>query len=148
MYVRCQPYSIRQSKPSCLLADGRTEWREHPFWRIKQCPRHYSDGTTQCCSCSRLQPQLEEWVSLQDGRHLCLQCLDTLIIDTKEAQPLYDEVLRFYTSMGMPHPYKAPLLLVEGPVLDEYADKEGRRQDTAHAPMFSVRGLCVAHVYT
>jgi hypothetical protein len=37
---------------------------------------------------------------------------------------------------------------VEGPVLDEYAHKEGRRQDAAHAPMFSVRGLCVAHVYT
>eukprot|EP00878_Enallax_costatus_P028415 GHUV01030692.1.p1 GENE.GHUV01030692.1~~GHUV01030692.1.p1 ORF type:complete len:380 (+),score=79.94 GHUV01030692.1:399-1538(+) len=129
-------------------ADGRTEWREHPFWKVKHCPRHYSDGTLQCCSCGRLQPQQEEWVGLQDGRQLCLQCLDHLIIDTKEAQPLYNDILNYYSSMSMPHPYKAPLLLVEGPVLDEYADKEGRRQDTAHAPMFSVRGLCVAHVYT
>jgi hypothetical protein len=31
------------------------------------------------------------------------------------------QVLQFFTYMGMPHPYKAPLLLVEGPVLEEYA---------------------------
>jgi hypothetical protein len=31
------------------------------------------------------------------------------------------QVLQFFTYMGMPHPYKAPLLLVEGPVLTEYA---------------------------
>lgn len=72
----------------CLPA----EWREHPFWRLRQCPSHYADGTVSCCSCGRLQPQSEEWVGLQDGRHLCLACLDTLVIDTKDAQPLYDEV--------------------------------------------------------
>jgi hypothetical protein len=58
------------------------------------------------------------------------------------------QILGFFAHMGMPHSYKAPLLLVEGHVLDEYAHKEGRRQDAEHAPMFSVRGLCVAHVYT
>lgn len=58
------------------------------------------------------------------------------------------QILKFFVHMGMPHPYKAPLLLVEAPVLDDYAHREGRRQDAAHAPMFSVRGLCVAHVYT
>jgi hypothetical protein len=31
------------------------------------------------------------------------------------------QVLQFFSFMGMPHPYKAPLLLVEGPVLEEYA---------------------------
>eukprot|EP00882_Tetradesmus_deserticola_P008575 GHRQ01009043.1.p1 GENE.GHRQ01009043.1~~GHRQ01009043.1.p1 ORF type:complete len:380 (+),score=110.79 GHRQ01009043.1:620-1759(+) len=127
---------------------GHTEWREHPFWRLKQCPSHYADSTVSCCSCGRLQPQADEWASLQDGRHLCLECLDTLVVDSKDAQPLYDEILSFFAHMGMPHPYKAPLLLVEGPVLDEYAHKEGRQQDAEHAPMFSVRGLCVAHVYT
>lgn len=34
----------------------------------------------------------EEWVTLQDGRQLCLECLDTLVVDTKDAQPLYEEV--------------------------------------------------------
>jgi Protein DA1 len=51
--------------------------------------------------------------------------------------------------MGLPHPYRPPLLLVESAVLDEYAAREGRSVsgDDGHAPMFSVRGLCVAHVY-
>lgn len=31
-------------------------------------------------------------MTLQDGRQLCLECLDTLVVDTKDAQPLYDEV--------------------------------------------------------
>jgi hypothetical protein len=34
---------------------------------------------------------------------------------------LWRQVLQFFTFMGMPHPYKAPLLLVEGPVLEDYA---------------------------
>ncbi|KAF8064573.1 DA1 [Scenedesmus sp. PABB004] len=129
--------------------DGRTEWREHPFWCAKACPVHYGggDGTPACCACGRLQPRAEEWVGLQDGRVLCLECLGTVVIDTKDAQPLYDEVLGFFASMGMPHAYKPPLLLVEGPVLQDYASREGRDQGE-HAPMFSVRGLCVAHVYS
>lgn len=52
------------------------------------------DGTPQCCSCNKLQPVSEEWVSLQDGRQLCLECLDTMVVDTKDAAPLYDEVCK------------------------------------------------------
>jgi hypothetical protein len=137
-----------------------------------------------------------EWVGLQDGRLLCLDCVDTLVVDTRDAQPLYDEVcvgpragvrwrahallvdrrlvgrshahqqprcrrasvpaaccvqvLQFFTHMGMRHAYKVPLLLVQGQVLEEYADREGRaRQPGAAAgPVFHVRGLCVAHTYT
>lgn len=132
-----------------MRADGRIEWQENPFWKNQHCPSHRVDGTPQCCSCNKLKPVADEWVSLQDGRQLCLECLDTLVVDTKDAQPLYDEVLQFFTFMGMPHPYKAPLLLVEGPVLEDYADREGRpRQPGASGPVFHIRGLCVAHVYT
>ena len=38
-------------------------------------------------------------MSLQDGRQLCLECLDTVVVDTKDAQPLYDEV-RWYVHTG------------------------------------------------
>lgn len=51
-----------------------------------------ADGTPQCCSCNKLRPVGEEWVTLQDWRQLCLECLDTMVVDTKDAQPLYDEV--------------------------------------------------------
>ena len=37
------------------------------------------------------------------------------------------QVLQFFTFMGMPHPYKAPLLLVEGSVLDYHAGQLASR---------------------
>lgn len=76
--------------------DGRIEWRENPFWKNQHCPSHSVDGTPQCCSCNKLKPLAEEWVGLQDGRQLCLECLDTLVVDTKDAQPLYGEVCTSY----------------------------------------------------
>lgn len=127
-----------------VRADGRIEYRENPFWRNKHCPVHSTDGTTQCCACSRLQGRSDDWIGLQDGRQLCLDCLDTIVVDTKDAQPLYDEVLQFYHSMGMRHEYRAPVLLVDSSVLNDYAVKEGGR---APGPVFHVRGLTVAHVY-
>ena len=44
-----------------------------------------------------------EWVSLSDGRVLCLECVSSIVVDTKDAQPLYDEVLAFFRSMGWVH---------------------------------------------
>lgn len=55
------------------------------------------------------------------------------------------QVLEFFRRMGMPHSYKAPLMLVEALILDQYSAKEGGR---AGGPVFHIRGLCVAHVYT
>lgn len=72
--------------------NGSIEWRENPFWRLPHCPGHAEDGTPQCCSCNRLQAAGEEGVTLSDGRLLCLDCLDTVVVDTKDCQPLYDEV--------------------------------------------------------
>jgi hypothetical protein len=73
-------------------ADGTIQWKENPFWRLPHCPAHLHDGTMQCCGCNKLQKQQEEWVKLQDGRPLCLECLDSIVVDTKDCQPLYDEV--------------------------------------------------------
>lgn len=72
--------------------DGRIEWKESPFWKERHCPSHSQDGTPSCCACGRLQKRGLEGVGLNDGRHLCLQCLDSIVVDTKDAQPLYDEV--------------------------------------------------------
>ena len=45
---------------------------------------------------------------MDDSRFTCLQCLHTLVRNTPDAQPLYDDVLRFYASMSMvPHPAPA-----------------------------------------
>ena len=79
---------------SCqLLMQGNTiPYHMDPFWRTKWCPGHSSDGTLKCCACSRLQPRGEEWVTELDGRTVCLDCLSTIVRDTADAQPLYDQV--------------------------------------------------------
>ena len=45
-----------------------------------------------------------EWVRLDDGRWLCLACVGTVVMDSRDAAPLYRNVLAFYTRMGMPFP--------------------------------------------
>lgn len=130
--------------------DGRVQWSYHPFWKEQRyCPAHAHDGTPTCCACGRHEPRGAEWVVLQDrGRRACLECLGTIVVDTNDAQPLYREILEFFKSQGMPHSYAPPLLLVESGVLEDHASREtGRRRDE-DGPVFHVRGLCVATVYT
>ncbi|KAI8473875.1 MAG: hypothetical protein J3K34DRAFT_466141 [Monoraphidium minutum] len=129
---------------------GRIEWSYHPFWKdFRYCPAHNRDGTPPCCACGRLEPRGAEWVVLQDGgRHVCLECLGTIVVDTRDAQPLYKEVLEFFRVQGMPHPYPPPLLLVESSVLEDHASRETGRRRGEDGPVFHVRGLCVATVYT
>ena len=157
------------------------------------CPAHSSDATPQCCACARLEPRGAEWPALQDGgRRLCLDCLGSVVVDTRDAQPLYREVLAFFAAQGMGHAYAPPLLLVEGGVLEgaragggggacagacrqplparsvfapsplppaptpppraparaDHASRETGRARGEQGPVFHVRGLCVATVYT
>lgn len=51
-------------------------------------------------------------MAVDGDRHSCLDCLSTLVRNTADAQPLYDDVLRLYASFGMPLPVRPPLLLV------------------------------------
>lgn len=40
-------------------AAGLIEYRAHPFWSQKYCPRHEHDETPRCCSCERMEVSLE-----------------------------------------------------------------------------------------
>ena len=64
-----------------------------PFWKDKICPAHSRDGTPKCGGCGRMQPRGEQWVEIQKGgRHLCLDCLESIVVDSADAQPLYSRV--------------------------------------------------------
>lgn len=39
-------------------AAGLIEYRSHPFWNQKYCPRHERDDTPRCCSCDRIEVRL------------------------------------------------------------------------------------------
>ncbi|KAF9609390.1 hypothetical protein IFM89_015731 [Coptis chinensis] len=124
--------------------DGLIEYRAHPFWSQKYCPSHEHDRTPRCCSCERMEPRDTQYISLDDGRRLCLECLDSSIMDTNECQPLYLDIQEFYEGLNMKIEQQVPLLLVERTALNEAM--EGEKGGYHHMP--ETRGLCLSEEQT
>lgn len=103
---------------------GLIEYRAHPFWIQKYCPTHELDSTPRCCSCERMEPKDSKYLFLDDGRKLCLECLDSAIMDSHECQPLYHEILEFYEGLNMKVEQQVPMLLVERQALNEAMEGE------------------------
>ncbi|XP_062101339.1 protein DA1 isoform X2 [Humulus lupulus] len=123
---------------------GLIEYRAHPFWIQKYCPSHEHDGTPRCCSCERMEPRDTRYVTLNDGRKLCLECLDSAIMETSGCQPLYLDIQEFYEGLNMKVEQQVPLLLVERQALNEA--REGERNGHYHMP--ETRGLCLSEEQT
>ncbi|KAF8396834.1 hypothetical protein HHK36_018469 [Tetracentron sinense] len=132
---------------------GLIDYRSHPFWCQKYCPSHEHDSTALCCSCERLEVILlpyslsfvlksrnTRYIYLGDGRNLCLDCLDSTIMDTSACQPLYHAIRDYYEGLNMKLEQQIPLLLVERKALNEAIeeDKNGDRH------MTDTRGLCLS----
>ncbi|XP_039004219.1 protein DA1-related 2-like [Hibiscus syriacus] len=120
------------------------EYRCHPFWSQKYCPSHEHDNTARCCSCERLESWNVRYYSLEDGRSLCLECMESAIMDTGDCQPLYHAIRDFYEGMNMKLDQQIPMLLVERQALNEaiVGEKNGYR----HMP--EIRGLCLCEEQT
>ncbi|RWR86157.1 zinc finger protein [Cinnamomum micranthum f. kanehirae] len=103
---------------------GLIEYRAHPFWNQKYCPSHEQDKTARCCSCERLESRTTTYVSLEDGRSLCLECLDSAVMDTGDCQPLYHAIRDYYEGMNMKLDQQIPMLLVERQALNEAMEGE------------------------
>ncbi|KAK3000514.1 hypothetical protein RJ639_020798 [Escallonia herrerae] len=125
-------------------AAGLIEYRAHPFWLQKYCPSHEHDETPRCCSCERMESRDTRYLLLDDGRKLCLECLDSAIMDTHECQPLYLEIQEFYEGLNMKVEQQIPLLLVERQALNEAM--EGEKHGHHHMP--ETRGLCLSEEQT
>ncbi|KAF5763712.1 putative transcription factor interactor and regulator LIM family [Helianthus annuus] len=127
---------------------GLIEYRAHPFWLQKYCPSHEHDGTPRCCSCERMEARDTKYLLLDDGRKLCLECLDSAIMDTHECQPLYLEIQDFYEGLNMKIEQQVPLLLVERQALNEAMEGEKNGQGQGHHHMPETRGLCLSEEQT
>lgn len=57
--------------------------------------------------------------SLEDGRSLCLACMESAIMDTGDCQPLYHAIRDYYEGMNMKLDQQIPMLLVERQALNE-----------------------------
>ena len=56
---------------------------------------------------------------LEDGRTLCLECMESAIMDTGDCQPLYHAIRDYYEGMNMKIDQQIPMLLVERQALNE-----------------------------
>lgn len=65
---------------------------------------------------------------LNDGRKLCLECLDSAIMDTDECQPLFLDIQEFFEGLNMKIKQQVPLLLVDKQALVKalYGEKHVR----------------------
>lgn len=82
-----------------------------------------------------MQPRDTRYLLLDDGRKLCLQCLDSAIMDTQECQPLYLEIQKFYERLNMKVEQQIPMLLVERQALN--VAMEGEKNVKADAFTYS-----------
>ncbi|XP_057819323.1 LIM domain-containing protein HDR3 isoform X1 [Cryptomeria japonica] len=123
---------------------GLIEYRAHPFWQQRYCPTHEHDDTPRCCSCERMEPRDVQYISLEDGRKLCLECLDSSVMETGECQSLYHEIRDYYEGMNMRIDQQIPMLLVERQALNEAM--EGEKDGHHHMP--ETRGLCLSEEQT
>ncbi|XP_020591089.1 protein DA1-related 1-like isoform X2 [Phalaenopsis equestris] len=132
--------------------NGLIEYRAHPFWLQKYCPSHETDGSPRCCSCELVEPRDANFVTLDDGRKLCLECLDSAIMDTTECQSLYLDIQEFYEGLNMKVEQQVPLLLVERQALNEAMEGEkGVRLLSiyeGHHHLSETRGLCLSEEQT
>lgn len=60
-----------------------------------------------------------KYYSLGDGRSLCLECMESAIMDTGDCQPLYHSIRDYYEGMNMRIDQQIPMLLVERQALNE-----------------------------
>ncbi|KAK9283774.1 hypothetical protein L1049_012026 [Liquidambar formosana] len=123
---------------------GLIEYRCHPFWSQKYCPSHEHDYTARCCSCERLESWNARYISLGDGRSLCLECMESAIMDTGDCQPLYHAIRDYYEGMNMKLDQQIPMLLVERQALNEAI--VGEKNGYHHMP--ETRGLCLSEEQT
>lgn len=120
------------------------EYRCHPFWSQKYCPSHEYDRTARCCSCERLESWNVKYISLGDGRSLCLECMESAIMDTGDCQLLYHAIRDYYEGMNMRIDQQISMLLVERQALNEAIVNE--KNGFHHMP--ETRGLCLSEEQT
>jgi hypothetical protein len=82
-------------------------------------------------------------MSLGDGRSLCMECLDSAVMDTGECQPLYHSIRDYYEGMNMKLDQQIPMLLVERQALNEAMEGECRVSSNSvnHRCVFDTQSL-------
>jgi len=82
-----------------------------------------------CSFHPEIQPREIKYITLDDGRKLCLECLTSSVMDTPECQHLYMDIQEFFEGLNMKVEQQIPLLLVERQALNEALEAEKNVSD-------------------
>ena len=85
-----------------------------------------------CSFHPEIQPREIKYITLDDGRKLCLECLNSSIMDTPECQHLYMDIQEFFEGLNMKVEQQIPSLLVERQALNEALEAEKNVSDTKY----------------
>ncbi|CAI5742543.1 unnamed protein product [Peronospora destructor] len=127
----------------------KISYKVMPFSDLKYCAEH--QNCDRCCSCQRVEPinPSRQFHNLSDGRKVCHDCCKYLVLDTKEAEGVVEEVWAYMRSIGIYLP-EIPVYLVESPVLNEHrrAHKKTNTLMNGNKPVEGhvTRGLCLSEV--
>ncbi|KAL8002022.1 putative Zinc finger, LIM-type, protein DA1 [Plasmopara halstedii] len=120
-----------------------------PFGGEKYCAKH--DNCDRCCSCQRVEPVVpgREFHRLSDGRKICCECCNYVVLDSNEARDVVKEVWEFMHDLGISLP-EIPVYLVESSVLKEQCNAHKKTNalanDKTHVEGHVTRGLCLSEV--
>jgi hypothetical protein len=129
---------------------GSVSYANHPFFDDeKMCLSHAENPGRRCTSCHRFEPVDEPFADLHDGnRCICYACCRTVILDSKEVEPIWSQVMLFFE-----HYLNVPVwkTLRDVPVLAVNAESISRHykgNQEAKISLSSGRGLCItdAHI--
>ena len=130
-------------------ADGKVSYVKHPFFdKERMCPRHAQSPTPRrCTGCHRFEPEGDGFADLGDaGRCVCMSCCRSVIVDSVDAKPLWDLVIRFFedilglTLWGTMR--DTPVLVVGFDALNDQLQSAGGAHSGSSQIM--TRGLCLS----
>jgi len=127
-------------------SSGRVSYKKHPFFDTEyMCSKHSEESTRRCTGCFRFEPNDLPFANLNDnGRCVCDACLRSVVVDSEDAKPLWDNVIRFlehhlklpiWSSMK-----EIPILIVGHEALNEQMGGHGH----GGSSQFTTRGLCLS----
>ncbi len=127
--------------------DGKVSFVKHPFFDQEQmCPHHAKSPGRRCTGCHRFEPEGEPFAELSDnGRCVCFSCCRSVIVDSEDAQPLWDSVIYFFEHfLNLPiwsELRKVPILVVGYEALNAQMLASGAAHGGSSQIM--TRGLCL-----
>jgi len=124
---------------------GNISFARHPFFTSEQmCPKHANESNRRCCGCHRFEPEDSGFVELLDAnRCACSSCCRTIVVDSKEAESLWKNVIKFFEDLGLPiwpEMCEIPVLVVGFSALNS---QMGNNKAHSGSSQIMSRGLCL-----